>query len=110
MSSILNDVKHMLGLTPDQTAFDQTLIIHINTQLATLTQLGVGPVNGYEITGPDNQWDEFFDDVRLNPVKSYIYLQAQLAFDPPASGFATAAVERQIKELEYRLNVVVDYG
>jgi hypothetical protein len=43
-------------------------------------------------------------------VKSYIFLKVKLVFDPPPTGFATAAVERQIQELEYRINVVVDYG
>lgn len=109
-SSILNDVKHTLGLLPEQTAFDIDIIMHVNNALSTLTQLGVGPVEGYQITGAGNMWDEFADDPRLNSVKSYVFLKVKLIFDPPGTGFVVASMERQITELEYRINVVVDYG
>ena len=109
-SSILNDVKHTLGLLPEQTAFDTDVMLHTNSAIATLTQIGVGPVEGYMIMGPDNQWDEFIVDPRLNAVKSYIFLKVKLMFDPPGTGFVVASMERQITELEYRINVVVDYG
>lgn len=109
-SSILNDVKHQLGHLPEQTAFDTDIIIGINSVFSTLTQLGVGPVEGYMITGADNQWNEFTDDARLNSIKSYIFLKVKLMFDPPGTGFVVASMERQIQELEYRINVVVDYG
>lgn len=109
-SSILDDVKHTLGLLPDQTPFDTDVMIHINSALATLTQLGVGPVEGFEITGATEQWSDFVTDPRLNAVKSYIYLKVKLVFDPPPTGFVVASMERQITELEYRINVVVDYG
>lgn len=110
MSSILNDVKHTLGLLPSDEAFDSDVIIHINSALATLHQLGVGPVAGFEILGPDEEWDQFTDDPRLNSVKTFVYLKVKLVFDPPGTGFVLQAIERQIEELTYRINVVVDYG
>lgn len=109
-NSILDDVKQVLGILPENTAFDVDIIMHINSAISTLTQLGVGPVAGYQVVDSSNQWSEFADDARLNSVRSYIFLKVKLIFDPPASGFATAAMERQILELEYRINVVVDYG
>lgn len=108
--SILNDVKQTLGLLPDQTAFDTDVMMHTNTALSTLGQLGVGPVEGYMIISADNTWDEFVTDPRLNSVKSYIFLKVRLMFDPPGTGFVIASIERQIQELEYRINVVADYG
>ena len=110
MSSILNDVKHMLGYMPEDTAFDSDIIAFINTTFGTLTQLGVGNAIGYQITGPENQWEEFYTDPRLNAVKSYIFLCSKLAFDPPGTGFVVQSMERQKQELEFRLNVVADYG
>jgi len=101
-SSILNDVKHTLGLLPEQTAFDIDIIMHVNNAISTLTQLGVGPIEGYMIDDASN--------MRLNSVKSYIFLKVKLVFDPPGFGFVIASMERQIQELEYRINVVVDYG
>jgi len=110
MSSILNDVKHILGHTEDDTVFDSDLMILINGVFSTLHQLGVGPTTGYQITGPANEWAEFTTDARLNSVKTYIFLKVKLAFNPPDTGFVLTAMEEQIRELEYRLNVVADYG
>jgi len=110
MSSILNDVKHTLSLLPAQTAFDTDLILHINSVFTTLTQLNIGPELGYMIVDATNDWDEFTDEIRLNAVKSYMFLRVKLLFDPPQTGFVIASMERQILELEFRLNVVADYG
>lgn len=110
MSSILTDIKEMLGITEDETAFDSQIINHINMAFGTLNQLGVGLVVGYQITGDHNQWAEFYTDPRLSGVKTYIFLKTKMAFDPPDTGFVTQSMERQIQELEFRLNVVADYG
>lgn len=110
MSSILTDVKHMLGITEDMTDFDSDITILINTAFGTLTQLGVGPVIGYQIVDASNKWEEFTTDPRLSGVKTFVFLKTKLAWDPPKSGFVTDSMERQIKELEYRLNVVAEYG
>jgi hypothetical protein len=110
MSSILDDIKHMLGITPEETAFDVDIINYINGAFGTLTQLGVGPAVGFQITSKLNQWAEFYTDPRLNSVTTFVFLRTKLAFDPPPTGFATEAMERQIRELEFRLNVVADYG
>ena len=110
MTSILNDTKHSLGLLPDETAFDQDIIITINSAFMVLTQLGVGPPEGYRITSAANEWDEFYTDPRLDGVRTYLHLKSKLVFDPPGTGFVLSSMERQIQELEYRLNVVAEYG
>jgi hypothetical protein len=109
-TSILDDTKHQLGLLSADTSFDTDILIAINSAIATLTQLGVGPVEGFEVTDKTTAWDQFVDDVRLNSVKSYIYLKVKLVFDPPGTGFVVASMERQIQELEFRINAVADYG
>ena len=43
MDSILTSVKKLLGLTEEYTAFDADLIMHINSVLMILRQMGVGP-------------------------------------------------------------------
>lgn len=106
MSSILTDTKKILGIAEDYTAFDQDLIIHINGVFSTLTQLGVGSATGFEITDKTAQWVDFLaGDSRFNSVKSYMYLRVRLIFDPPATSFVIASMEKQIQELEWRLNV-----
>jgi hypothetical protein len=109
-TSILNDVKHMLGIMPEETAFDQDIIIYINGAFGALTQLGVGPVVGFQITDATKTWDDFVTDPRLNAAKSYIFLCVKMLFNPPDTGFVLASMERQKTEMEYRLNVVADYG
>lgn len=109
-TSILDDTKHQLGLMPADTSFDTAILIAINSAISTLTQLGVGPVEGFEVQNKDTTWDQFVNDARLNSVKSYIYLKVKLVFDPPGTGFVVASMERQIQELEFRINSVADYG
>lgn len=109
MSSILQDVKHQLGLLPEDTAYDNIVVIHINSVLSILTQLGVGPAEGFTITGPDEEWDAFYEDQRLNAIKSYVFLRVKLLMDPPATGFVMTSYERQFQEMEFRLNAEVDF-
>lgn len=107
MDSILKSIKKMLGPTEDYTYFDPDIMIHINSVLMILTQLGVGPKSGFFITGPDETWADYLGDdlTKLELVKSYIYLKVKLIFDPPTTGVLHEAMERQIQEFEWRLNV-----
>ena len=105
--SILTTVKRTLGLEEDYTVFDQEVILHINSVFGTLHQLGVGPVNGFEIEDADAIWSDFLnDDLTLSPVKSYMYLRVRMLFDPPTLGYIITAMQEQIQELEWRINVV----
>lgn len=107
MSSILNDTKKNLGISADYTAFDLDVKMHINSALSTLGQLGIGPAQGFEVTDDTAQWADFLGtDLRLNSAKTYVYLKTRLVFDPPATSYLIAAVQKQIEELEFRLNVV----
>lgn len=108
MDSILTSVKKMLGIPEEHTQFDPDIIIHINTVFDILTQLGVGPDEGFSISGSDETWDSFITDQRLNMVKTYMYAKARMLFDPPTSGIVTGSQQELIKEMEWRLNVEVD--
>lgn len=104
--SILTSVKKVLGLTEADTSFDVDITMHINSVLATLNQVGIGPAEGFMIEDADDTWDSFFgSDPRLNSVKSYVYLRVRLLFDPPGTSYALASMEKQITEFEWRLNV-----
>lgn len=109
MSSILNDVKHQLNLLPGDASFDGDIIMHINSVFSILNQLGVGPSAGFMITGATEEWDAFYEDQRLNSVKSYVFLRVKLLHDPWLVGKVVDAMERQIEELGWRLNVEVDF-
>lgn len=110
MESILTSIKKMLGLAEEYQQFDEELIIHINSVFTTLAQLGVGPSTGFYIEDITSEWTDFVQDMsKIQAVKSYVYYKVRLAFDPASLGSATlAAYERQIQELEWRLNVAVE--
>ena len=108
MESILTSIKKLLGIKEEYNNFDQDIIMHINTVLVTLNQLGVGPSDGFEITDELDNWSDFVGDNEklLNNVKSYIYLRVRLLFDPPLSSSLIEAMNRQIAELEWRIAVI----
>ena len=112
MASILEDVKKMIGPSASYDAFDTELIIHINSVFSILKQIGVGPQDEtFKITGTSEQWYNFFEEgENLEMVKTYVFLKTRLIFDPPQSSSVTEAYNRQISELEWRLNVEVDPG
>lgn len=105
MESILNSIKKMLGIQADYDHFDPDIIMHINSVFMTLTQLGVGPKKGFYIEDDTTSWLEFIPELtKLQAVKSYIYLKVRLLFDPPQSSAVLESMNKQIAELEWRLN------
>lgn len=105
--SILNSTKKILGLAEDYEAFDQDVILFINSALATLNQLGIGPEEGFTISDSTPTWEDFLGtDKRLEMAKQYVYLKVRVVFDPPDSGWLADAFAKQIEELGWRLNVV----
>lgn len=110
-SSILKTVKKLLGLAENYNAFDQDIIVYINMSLNILTQLGVGPKEGFIISDATSTWSDFMgDDNRLAMVQNYVHLKVKAIFDTGMSGALSDAVNNQIKELEWRINVQVDPG
>jgi len=109
-TSVLNDIKKLLGLDESYSAFNTDVLIHINSAFSTLHQLGVGPAEGFMIHSDSTTWSTFLtaDAIHLNAVKTYIYLRVRLLFDPPGTAYLVNAINDQIKELEWRLNVAVE--
>lgn len=106
---ILESVKKVLGLAPDYHAFDADIMMHINSAFSVLHQLGVGPDEPFMIEDETATWTEFLGTERgVNSVKSYVYLQVRLLFDPPATSFALGAMEKQIEELGWRISTYME--
>lgn len=109
MESILTSIKKLLGITEEYDQFDPDIIMHINSVFMILTQLGVGPAEGFSIEDDTAVWTDFIQDVKkLESVKTYIYLKVKLAFDPPLSSAVIESMNRLINELEWRLNVAAE--
>ena len=103
MDSILDSIKKLLGIQPEYRAFDEDLIIHINTVFAILNQIGIGPREGFFIVDESTNWDEYMSDINQASVRTYVYLKVRLLFDPPGSGILVDSINRMISELEWRL-------
>lgn len=109
MESILTSIKKLLGIAEEYTQFDADLIMHINSVFSILTQLGVGPSNGFSIEDDSATWDEFIPEGQnVELVKSYIHLKVKLLFDPPLTSAVIEAMNKNIGEFEWRLNVAAE--
>lgn len=109
MDSILTSIKKLLGITEEYTHYDNDIIIHINSVLFTLTQLGVGPSEGFAIEDDSATWDDFIPkDANLESIKSYMHLKVKLLFDPPLSSAVIESMTRMINEFEFRINVAAE--
>lgn len=107
--SILLSVKKMLGLTEEYEAFDLDIITHINSVFTILTQIGVGPSNGFMIEDKTAIWTNFIKNMSLYQlVKSYMVLKVRLLFDPPTSSAALECYKTQANEYEWRLKTMAE--
>ena len=111
IKSILQSTKKKCGYDPEEEdEFDADLIDAINSSISVLTQLGVGPVNGYEIHGPEETWEDFLgSDKRITMAKTYVFDRARLIFD--ANGLTSSVINminERIKEFEWRLTVALE--
>ena len=109
MDSILNSIKKMLGPGETYNHFDPEIIMHINSALFVLKQLGVGPSKGFRISDPSATWEDFLgESEELEAVKTYVYMKVRLVFDPPQNSAHINALKEGISEFEARLNYEVD--
>lgn len=106
-SSILIGTKKILGLAEDYTAFDHDITTYLNSAFATLSQLGVGPTGGFMVEDELEEWvDVDLPDDQLNLVRTYVTLKVRMLFDPPTTSYLITAMNEQIREYEWRLNVL----
>ena len=103
--NILNSIKKLLGIPEDYTAFDQDIMIHINSVFMILSELGVGPSNGYSLKDGTEKWGDFIsDDENLEGIKTYVYMKVKTIFDPPLNSAVLASMKELISEFEWRIN------
>ena len=113
MESILTSIKKRLGYSDDDNAFDPEITMDINTAFFDLNRLGVGPSEGFFIEDDTSTWTDFIpaDTKSLvrEAIKTYIYLQVKLLFDPPSGTAHIDAINRRIQQLESTINGAVEY-
>lgn len=104
--SILESTKAAMGIVPEYDNFNDQLIMLINSAFSTLSQLGIGPDDGFAIEDNTSTWDEFLNGKRvLNFVIQYVHIYVRLGFDPPQNSSAVQFMKQQLDELTWRINV-----
>lgn len=107
--SILMTIRKLVCGDPYADHFDTDLLVHINACFSILNQLGVGPESGFVVTDETQSWSSYVADNRiLNMVKTYVTLKVKKIFDPPLTSSVLEAMDKEISQLEWRLNVTVD--
>ena len=107
--SILVTIRKLVCGDPYANHFYTDLLVHINACFSVLNQLGVGPEKGFAVTDETQNWSDYTaDSTVLNLVKTYITLKVRLIFDPPLTSSVLEAMNKEISQLEWRLNVAVD--
>lgn len=110
MDNILATTKELSGVMLEYDSFDKDLIMYINSVFLVLKQIGVGPKEGFVITDVNATWTDFIPDnqVLRESVKAYMGSKVRLHFDPPTSSALLDALNRNVSELEWRLNFEVE--
>ena len=113
-NNVLEDIKKLLGIDYTYTHFDTDILIHLNSSMFTLHQLGynynpaANTTTKVSIT-KDTTWTELFNEqMGLDFIKTLLYLKVKLVFDPPANSFTIDAIKNIINEYEWRLHVELD--
>jgi hypothetical protein len=102
--SILTCTKKILGISPMDDSFDLDIITHINSAISTLEQVGLA-ITAF-VESEDDEWADVFGDYPQLPlVKTCVYLQVRVLFDPPTTSYLLSAAQEQIREHIWRLNV-----
>ncbi len=104
--SILKSTRKVLQIGPDDESFDLDILMHVNSAFSTLTDLGVGPEEGFVIEDDSVEWTDYLSDnlPTLSKIKTFVFLQTRILFDPPTTSFLLDAFKEQIAEAVWRIN------
>lgn len=107
--SILNSIKELLNLPIEDPTFDKQLIELINAEFSTIQQLGVGPLDEFLVEDKTTKWSAFIEQTKyIQMVRTAVWIGVKIIFDPPPTGPATAAFERRLNEVQWRLRIEAD--
>lgn len=101
---IFTSIKSMLGIDLNFNGFDSNIQSAINSSIFSLKSIGV--VNSDFILDTQNKtWKDLTDEKRFSSVQTYVYLKTKLVFDPPSNTTIINSLEKQLSEIEWRLNL-----
>lgn len=109
MSTVLEDVRRVIGGDMIDPHFDNELCMHINTVLVALRQIGVK--TDKNVVNDDTTWTELIPNiVNVESIKTWMALKVRMIFDPPTNSHVINAIEENLRELEFRIQIEVDSG
>ena len=78
--SILLSIKKLLGMEPEEfDQYDVDIMLHINTVIETLNQIGVDMPDGFSVTDKTVLWSDYLNRTKYSQIKgsikSYIYMK-----------------------------------
>lgn len=105
-NSILTDVKVAIGVPEKETHFDNDILMHINTTIFKLHQVGIGPKAGLTVKDDSQTWEDLIGEEYLQPVKSYVVMGTRVLFDPPTgAAIVMESINKSMDEILWRLMV-----
>lgn len=112
MNSILLDLRKLIAGSETNDEFDADLMMHANTYIAILSQLGYKKADNFRVTGTGQTWDQLIDPTNnvYDMVKSWIQVNVQMVFDPPTSSVLSESKRRFVDELGARIHDQSNFG
>ncbi len=102
--SILESVKRINNISPEDKSFDAELIMYTNSALMTIFQEWHGEDHAIRIEDGTETWDDLLnEDTDYDAVKQLVGLKVKLTFDPPTNSTVMQAIKDEIANLEWRL-------
>ena len=107
--SVLNSVKSMIGISADETVFDDQILIFINATLSTLEQLGVPfKITPVAVDSTRLYSDLLDDELLLGYIQAYMGVKSRMLFDTPPASTVVNALDNAAKEWEWRIMIECD--
>lgn len=105
MTLILEDIKIVLGILPDNLGFDPELLFFVNSAKANLVHLGV---TEFDIDIDESTvWPTMGTEALASFSRHYMATKTKQIFDPTASETIAKVVAAVLLELEGRINYEV---
>lgn len=110
--SILQSIKHYLGIDESIDDFDEDILMNINVVFSVLYQIGVDSLKNVSIEGPDEKWSDVFskDPDLISMCKSYTQVKVRIVFDPPTNSFVLDSLNKIAADLEWRIHIQAEGG
>lgn len=106
MSAILSDLKPLLGIETDYTAYDDEILAYINGLLLTAHQIGMLKDRKI-VVDANSEWDDVFIPEISDRCKTWLAMNIRMTFDPP-QGAAADSIRHFIEEQTWRLREQIE--